>query len=114
MPAAATPAPAPSARRNSRRPTAGLSDVFIVVSSKFSSIRAAAHTAHLRGQCKSLGLDVKKHAAKRSDLPIKIGSFCPLQISKETPDPRREVFLKYLLVGAGFRAEASGGKEIGR
>src|SRR5262249_33426035 len=59
-----------------------------------------------RGQCKGLRLDLDEHPAERSDVPVELGSIGPLQIGKKAPDPRPEMLLEQLAIGACGSAKA--------
>src|SRR5262249_40325914 len=104
--AAATVAPAPSVRRNSRRPSVLLRSRFIAVSSyiRFCSPRCS------RGQRESIGFDLYKHPADPSYSPVEIRRFGPFQIGKEAPDPRSEMLLEELAIGTGGSREAAARK----
>src|SRR5712671_6866772 len=102
---AATPAPAPSTRRKSRRATLVL---FCVMSCSFIAFLLGFRwRAVSRRQRKRFRFYFYEHPAERSYSAIKIGGLGPLQIGKETPDPGRQMLLENLLVGALWRRQAA-------
>src|SRR5262249_21827488 len=104
--AAATPAPARSVRRNSRRPGVALRSRFIAVSSYIPLCAPSCS----RGQRESIGLDIYKHPAEPSYSPVEIRGLGLFQIRKEAPDPRREMLLEQSAIGRGGGGEAAARK----
>src|SRR5579872_1677849 len=95
---AATPAPAPSTRRKSRRATFVL---FCILSCSFIAFPPWISLARRSGrQRKRFRFYFYEHPAERSYSTIKIGGLGSFQIGKETPDPGRQVLLENQLVGA--------------
>src|SRR5205814_1426191 len=101
---AAMPAPAPRARRKSRRPTGVLDSGFIVVSSEVGSRPGLPPLSC--GERKRRSLDVHEAASKRTDLAVEAGRPGVLEVGEETPDPRRQMLLENPLVGTWRSAEA--------
>src|SRR5262249_59133502 len=104
--AAATVAPAPSVRRNSRRPSVSLRSRFIAVSSYIPLCAPSCS----RGQRESIGFDIYKHPPEPSYSPVEIRGLGLFQIGKEAPDPRREMLLEEFAIGTGGRAETAARK----
>src|SRR5260370_1097976 len=104
--AAATVAPAPSVRRNSRRPSVVLRSRFIAVSSYVPSLPLRCS----RGQRESIGFDLYKHPAEPSYSSVEIRGLGLFQIGEEAPDPRREMLLEQLAIGTGRSGEAAARK----
>src|SRR5262249_50506561 len=94
--------PAPSVRRNSRRPSVTLRSRFIAVSSYIPLCAPSCS----RGQRESTGLDIYKHPAEPSYSLVEIRGLGLFQIGKEAPDPRREMLLEQFAIGTGRSGEA--------
>src|SRR5262249_34024422 len=104
--AAATGAPAPSVRRNSRRPSVLLRSRFIAVSSYIFFLPPRCS----RGQRESIGFDLFNPPAA---LPSPPGEFRGLGLSKigeEAPNPRSEMLLEKAASGTGGSREAAAPK----
>src|SRR6185437_10845528 len=95
----AAPAPTPSTRRKSRRPTLALLSCFI------ASLPEAG--AALGRQRESFRFNVNKHPADHRYSPVEVRSLATLQVGEETSDPGRHVLLEDDAVGAGRRRQLS-------
>ena len=88
------------AREGSRDgPAFALVPVFIA-SSSMSSFGLRARS---RRQREGLRFDLHEHPAERADAAVEVGRLGAFEIGEEAPDPRREMLLENLAIGAGRR-----------
>src|SRR3569833_174214 len=103
----ASPAPAPMARRKSRRPNLLLSSCFIAGPPDPSILVRAS-----RRQCECFGFERDQGAPEQPDAAIEIGGLGALDVAEEAADPVRHVVLEDDAVGA-FRRRQRAGAEPG-